>query len=312
MATKVNADNFVAAETARMFADIQRDAGGVNVLHHNRQAAPLDQQTVIRMNLDTLYSFAVVDVSAGATVTIPESDGRYQSVMVVDGGHYVTQILHDPGEHAVSAETDHVFVAVRTLVDPGDPADVAAVGRIQDGLGLEAASSEPYVPADYDSVSLDATRNALLTLAAGLTGFDRTFGRCDQVEPVRHLIGTAAGWGGLPTSEAAYVGVDPDAPPGDYTLRMSGVPVDAFWSVSVYNAEGYFVPNALGRNSVNSVTAEHDDDGAVTVSFVESEDSTASNAIPVPGPGWNYLVRLYLPRPEVLDGTWRVPSLEPA
>ena len=62
---KVNADNFARAETHRMMAGLQRDAGGVNSFSHNREPAPVDKQTVIRMNRDTLYSFAVVDISAG-------------------------------------------------------------------------------------------------------------------------------------------------------------------------------------------------------------------------------------------------------
>lgn len=63
MSIHVNADNFARAETDRMFADIQRDAGGVNTFRHNREPASIDAQTVIRLNRDTLYSFAIVDLS---------------------------------------------------------------------------------------------------------------------------------------------------------------------------------------------------------------------------------------------------------
>ena len=73
MSTAVNVDNFVRAETDRMFSDLQRDAGGVNVWNHSRAPAAIDRQTVIRMNRDTLYSFAIVDISDGATFTIPDA-----------------------------------------------------------------------------------------------------------------------------------------------------------------------------------------------------------------------------------------------
>jgi hypothetical protein len=43
---------------------------------------PLDKQAVIRMNRDTLYSAAIVDISKGATLTIPDAGNRYLSVMV--------------------------------------------------------------------------------------------------------------------------------------------------------------------------------------------------------------------------------------
>src|SRR5690242_2848268 len=88
----VNVDNFARAETDRMFAGLQRDAGGVNAFRHNRTPAPVDQQTVIRMNRDTLYSFAVVDLTGGATLTVPDASERYLSVMVVNEDHYVNRV----------------------------------------------------------------------------------------------------------------------------------------------------------------------------------------------------------------------------
>jgi len=86
---RVNVDNFARAETHRMMADLQRDSGGINQFRHNRVPAAVDEQTVIRMNRDTLYSFAVVDISAGATLTVPDAGDRYLSVMAVNEGHYI-------------------------------------------------------------------------------------------------------------------------------------------------------------------------------------------------------------------------------
>ena len=164
---------------------------------------------------------------------------------------------------------------------------------------------------DYDRDSMDATRGALLELARGLDTFDHTFGSRDDVDPVRHLIGSAAGWGGLPTSEAVYVGVDPGVPAGDYALVFDDVPVDAFWSVSVYNARGFFEPNDANLYTVNSVTGVRDADGSVTVRFVASaQGAHPPNSIVTP-PGWNYLIRLYRPRREILEGQWTPPTLTP-
>lgn len=311
MAVHVDVDNFVRAETDRMFRDIQRDAGGPNRFRHNRAPASIDEQTVIRLNRDTLYSFAIVDLADGVTLTLPDAGDRYLSAMIVDNDHFVAAIHHDPGDYHLdeaTVGTRYALVAVRTFVDPADPDDLSSVGALQDALGLSAGSAVAFESPDYDSASLDGTRRALLALASGLTGFDRMFGNRDQVEPVRHLIGAAAGWGGLPTTEAAYVGVLPGDGPGDYELTLADVPVDAFWSVSVYNAEGYFEKNASDRYTLNSVTAVPDADGSVTVQFVTGEPEGA-NAIPVPAqPGWNYLVRLYRPRSVFFDGTWKLPA----
>jgi hypothetical protein len=312
MSIHVNADNFVRAETHRMFRDIQAGAGGIGTFRHNRTPASIDEQMVIRLNRDTLYSFAIVDLAEPARVTLPDADGRYFSAMIVNEDHFVNKILHDAGEHTLTGDqygSRYVLVGVRILVDPTDPADVAAVAAIQDRLAIDAASSQTFVMPDYDVASLDATRDALLALARGLDNFDRTFGTRAEVDPVRHLIGCAAGWGGLPTSEATYIGVGPNLPPGDYELVFKDVPVEAFWSVSVYNARGFFEPNDKGLYTVNSVTGEPNADGSVTVRFVASAaGDTPRNAIVTPQ-GWNYLIRLYRPRAEILDGRWTPPAL---
>lgn len=97
---KVDVDTFARAETHRMFAGLQRDAGGVNRFAHNREPGPVDRQTAIRMNRDTRYSFAVLDISSGATLTLPDAGERYLSVMVVNEDHYVNRVLHEAGPHA--------------------------------------------------------------------------------------------------------------------------------------------------------------------------------------------------------------------
>jgi hypothetical protein len=310
MSTLVNADTFVLAETHRMMHDLQPSVGGVNRFLHNREPAAIDKQTVIRLNRDTLYSFAVVDISAGATLTIPEHGERYLSAMVVNEHHYVDAVFHEAGEHELSLErfgTPHVVVAVRILADPNDHADLAEVRAIQDAIGLEAGSSQPFEMPDYDTETFDETRDALLALARNLTGFDRMFGARDEVDPVRHLIGTAAGWGGLPSAEASYIGVDPRLPVGRYELTVGDVPVDGFWSISVYNASGFFEPNERGAYTINNITGVRNDDGTVTVRFGDYP-ADVPNAIPITE-GWNYLVRLYRPRPEILDGEWTFPTL---
>lgn len=310
MAIHVNIDNFARAETDRMFADLQRNARGINLFLHNRLPAAIDNQTVIRLNRDTLYSFAVVDLAAGATLTIPEHGDRYLSAMVVDEDHYVDAILHDAGEHHLSPAqfgTRYVVIAVRTLVDPADPDDLAIVAALQDQITLRSRSAESFPLPDYDQTSFDETRAALLALARNLSGFDHMFGAKQDVEPVRHLIGTAAGWGGLPSAEATYIGVDPRLPVGQYELTVRDVPVDGFWSISVYNAEGFFEPNDRNSYTVNNITGVKNEDGSTTVRFGEFPDD-AANVIPVTD-GWNYLVRLYRPRPEILDGSWNFPRL---
>jgi hypothetical protein len=307
----VNVDSFNRAETDRMFAALLGRTGGLGLWRHDRQLGALDEQTVIRQNRDTLYSIAVVDISEGATLTLPDGGDRYVSAMIVNQDHYINAVLHEPGEHRLTVadhETPYVLVGVRILVDPSDPDDLAVVHALQDQLALTSGSSIPFRVPDRDEASLTATREALLELAKGVGGFDRAFGSRAEVDPVRHLLGTAAGWGGLPQTEASYVNVNPGLPVGSYSITLRDVPADAFWSVSVYNAAGFFEENDRGAYNVNSVGATPNGDGSITVSFGGCDDG-APNCLPIVE-GWNFLIRLYRPRPEALDGTWAVPPVE--
>ena len=311
MAERVNVDNFPRAETNRMFSGLLARTGGLDQWHHDRELGRLDQQTVIRQNRDTFYSYAIVDIAGGATLTLPDGGpDRYISAMVVNQDHYINEVLHEPGDHPLTIDaydTRYVMVGIRIMVDPHDPADVAAVHALQDQIALQAGLPAPWTMPDYDEASFTSTREALLELAKGIGGFDHAFGRRDAVDPVRHLIGTAAGWGGLPEQEAYYVNVNPGLSVGEYSLTVGDVPVDAFWSISLYDAAGFFEENERGAYNVNSVTAVRNDDGTVTVNFGGGTDRV--NCLPVME-GWNYIVRLYRPRPEVLDGTWQFPAID--
>lgn len=307
--TVVTFVNFARIETLRMFTAISASAGGANRWNHYRVPTPIDQQTVIRMNRDTLYSAAIIDVSQGATITIPDTGGRYVSVMLVSEDHFINRVLHEPGDHHLAAEdlgSEFVLAAARILVDSEDENDVAIVNALQDQLALSSVAGRELPALEYDAESFAQTRDAVLTLAKGLPDFDRAFGRADEVDPIRHLLGTASGWGGLPEQEAFYVNVEPGLPVGEYTLSVGEVPVDGFWSISLYDADGYFEQNDAGRYSVNNVTAVPDEDGRITIRF--GGDPSAPNALPL-SEGWNYLVRLYRPRPEILDGSWTFPTI---
>lgn len=307
-AVTVNVDNFARAESNLAFAATQKEAGDVNTWSHNRVPTPFDRQPVIRQNRDTLYSAAVVNVSEGATITIPDAGDRYLSAMVIDQDHYVPHIFHGGGTHELAlaeSGTEFVLVVVRILVDPNDADDLAAVNRLQDELVIDARAGAAFVLPPYDLDAMKDTRAHLIGLSRGIGDFHGAFGRRGEVDEIRHLLGSASGWGGFPESEAVYLNVDPGLPRGDYELTVGDVPVDAFWSITVYNADGYMVDNPAHTVSVNSVTAVRDDDGTVTVRF---GDSTAPNTIPITE-GWNYLVRLYRPRQEVQSGDYRFPEI---
>ena len=129
----------------------------------------------------------------------------------------------------------------------------------------------------------------------------------DEVDPIDHLLGAASGWGGLPKKNAYYEIREVQQNDGTpYAVSAKDVPVDAFWSVTVYNAEGYLEENELGVYSFNNVTATPNADGSITIHFGACEDGRV-NCLPITG-GWGYAVRMYEPRAEILDGSWVFPT----
>jgi hypothetical protein len=133
----------------------------------------------------------------------------------------------------------------------------------------------------------------------------------NEVDPVRHLIGTAMLWGGYPEKDALYLPITPARNDGStiHKLRVGDVPVDGFWSLTVYNSEGYLQPNPSNGYSVNSITAKKSVDGAIAVQFGGC-DGEIPNCLPITK-GWNYTVRLFRPRPKILDDTWSFPQAKP-
>jgi hypothetical protein len=310
-AETVTVSNFVRAETDKYFASVIAVTGAPGQFQHYRQPIPVENQQVIRMNRDTLYSAAVFDLTTPVTIVKPESDGRFQSMLVINQDHYVVGVEHGAGEFTLTREdvgTRYVITIFRTFVDPTSPEGIARANALQDGLEARQADPGTFEIPDWDPASLDAVRNALNALVPMMGDESRKFGSRDEVDPIQHLFFTASGWGGNPPAAAVYVTVVPEQNDGKtrYALTARDVPVDGFASVTVYNAEGYLEPNPFDAYAFNNLTAAKNEDGSVTIHFGGCEDGRI-NCLPTP-PGWNYAVRLYQPRAEILDGSWAFPE----
>jgi hypothetical protein len=139
-AVPVTPANFARAETELYMGRFVKE-GGLGRFVHVREPVPVEQQAVVRMNRDTLYSTAVIDLDAGpATLVMPEAGKRYMSAQAIDQNHFVTGIVHGAGRTRFTREgvgTRYLVILVRTLVDPANRSDVAAVHRLQDALKVE-------------------------------------------------------------------------------------------------------------------------------------------------------------------------------
>ena len=311
----ITIQNLVRAESDTMFRLTMKERNiGIGEIFHEREVTSADKpQTVIRPNQDTLYSGAIVDLSTPVTVTLPEGDGRFQSVLVISQDHYNFAYAR-PGAYKLTEEevgTRFAMLLFRTFVDAGDPDDAARAHAVQDGIVIEGGGKGPFEAPDWDLEALAKARKAVNDLAA-VVGLESStsFGRKGEIDPLGHLIGIA-GWAGQPATMAEGIvdSVELNDGKTPYVVTVRDVPVDAFWSITVYDADGFLAPNDLNRNSYNNTSARPNADGSYTIHFGGCDDGRV-NCIPIT-PGWNYTVRLYQPRKEILDGSWHFPKPSP-
>ena len=103
-----------------------------------------------------------------------------------------------------------------------------------------------------------------------------------------------------------------------YTLhfeKSATPPVNAFWSVTLYDSEGFQVANPLNRFAVSSwMPFKYDPDGALTLYFQNESPGKdkEANWLPAPKGAFNLTMRLYAPKSEALTGRWTPPPVTKA
>src|SRR5580692_12050480 len=166
----VTPDNFVRAESDLYFSGVVKD-GGFGKFMHRREPTPVDKQTVIRMNRDTLYSAAVFDLDAGpVTITLPDPAKRFLSMQVIDEDEYTPEVHYGAGVRTLTKDqtgTRYVLVGVRILVNPDDPKDVETVHALQDAITVsQAGGPGTFTVPNWDASTQVKVRDALLRLGS--------------------------------------------------------------------------------------------------------------------------------------------------
>ena len=307
--------NYSEAETQTVFAKYITNVatatctGGLGTILNLQKAADPKDRTVIRINFDTLYSWLILDLTTPATFTLPQTNGRYQSAMVVNGQGYV-YVEKEPGDYTLTEDevgSRYALVAFRTGVNIQDPEDVAQAQTLQAKLSVSQAETGEYVqPNQWDLEQMMALR-AAYNQERNEKGVksEALYGRPGEVTSEQNNMGVAVGIGGLPKEGAVYLFYTPSSSEPQ-TLTLKDVPNgdNAFWSLTVYDKDGF----PVGENfNVNSAFAKTNEAGDVVINL--GGDTDQENYLGI-YPGWNATFRIYNPKPAYFDGSWNRPELE--
>ena len=314
-AEAVTKENYTLAETQTVMAAYVGKiakatcSGGMGVLWNDSKAADPKDRTVIRINFDTLYSWLVLDLKSPATITLPETDGRYQSAMVVNGEGY-TFVEKEPGDYELTEESvgsRMALVAFRTGVNIQDPADVAKAQALQAELSVRQEQKGEFIqPNQWNKEQMLAIRDEYNKERneKGVKSED-LFGRKWEITPEQNNMGVAVGIGGMPKEGAVYLFYTPTSTdPQSLTLKDVPNGDNAFWSLTVYDKDGFPTGDKF---HLNSAFAKANDQGEVVVNL--GGDKGKDNYLDI-YPGWNATLRIYNPKPSYFDGSWVRPELE--
>ncbi|PKF63399.1 hypothetical protein CW745_00690 [Psychromonas sp. psych-6C06] len=316
---EITVAEFPMVETARNLL-IKQDEVGVNNFLHKRELSPTDKQDIVRMNRDTYYSFATINVSKGATVTIPEvPEGKYVSIQVVTEDHRIQQMKYGAGTFNLDTHTgDHIYLVVR--LDSTIPAEEAHA--IQDKMHIDAKSNEVFTyEGRISQESFAAVEDDLKKQMAGilkrdgaqaLTGMFTSPNdeSSETFTKEKYYVGTAIGWGGAQEVDNIY------EVSGQYPANVCHQATfedpknQAFLSVTVYNQKGFMFNDVA---HVNTSTAEYNDDGTLTFSF-GCGDGAPNNLTTTEGNDtdtFTLAFRHYMPSKAVLDGFRVIPLVKP-
>jgi hypothetical protein len=285
---------------------------GINKLLHKRKLAPTENQPIVRMNRDTYYSFAIVNVSKGAAITMPEiTEGKYMSVQPVTEDHRIQAMKYGPGTFDLTTHTGtHLYLIVR--LDATFTEEEAK--EIQDKMVITANSDTKFAALPINKQSFIEIENILkakvpemvkqdgINVVKGMFTDPRDESQKSFTEE-KYQVGAAAGWGGAQVIDNIYEVSGNYSIDSCYQATFEDPEDKAFWSITVYNKKG-FMFNDLANFSSN--TAKVNLDGTYTISFGCGEDAPNNIEVENPTGGFNITIRHYQPTKKVSVDDYRI------
>lgn len=301
-------ENFIHADSTRAYLkELAATKGKVNVVRPLRPFANTDNQDVIRMNSDTLYTRIILDVKGGATITTKEYEG-FQNIQVLDPNHSEIKTFMGDGtikiDETMLTDGHHAYIILRTglLRDLPEKEMMEKAHKAQDNISITYNSSEPYVPSvNYDFTTLDKIKYKILGDFVKHPKKDTVkngFGTTKTRDPESARVVIAIGWGGLTGKNAVYSSFSTNKERASFTLEKPDLHYDkkGFFSMTVYNGDGYIATKNYALNSDDMIPNK---DGSYTINFLASGEPTngLENVITTPrGKVWTGILRCYYPK----------------
>ena len=296
----VTRKNFQYAEAIRNAQNYVK-LGGDNKWAHFRNPSPIGPKApTIRMNLDTLYSVAVVDNSNGKfNITIPKSEELY-TVLVLDDQAYSLYYFQTAGKHEIVSKSPFIIMIARQgMKDYTNPQDIENAHKMQDGLKISGNGTDSFNPTKYDQASLQALTAELNKEFLAGDG-KLVYGQFkDDVDEHKRLLSNASGWGGMHDQINTYTSSEMLSGKECREISFVDPKVRDFFSFTMYDNDGYLMD---GKISINSYNMKKNSDDTYTVHFNCGED--ALNNISSSGRNYNYTVRTYGASEIVKSGEW--------
>lgn len=320
-AVTVTDDNFATAMTD-MAMEKEVEQGANLDWHHHRKTMALDEQPAPLMNRDTVYSFAVLDGRGDLAITLPENDGRYMSLHVMNHDHVTYDVFYGPGRYELPASgtTDYFYANARMQINDKNPEDVAAVNALQDQLTIEYLNGyqpEPFQVTNWDMTSFEQVHQKYVAEAQA-QGVQGTMGTVDApVSLDAKNRGVAIATGLLPDKDAVYLTEQHRGEMGKTYKATYAVPEQAdpelgFYSVTIYGDDQYLKTDE-GSTISNKELLLNDDGKSFDIYYVpeaEFGQGGHANELIIPTATFWTAFRVYMPGESVIDGSYKTPELE--
>ncbi len=216
---------------------------------------------------------------------------------------------------ASAADASIVAKMAKLGIKPGEPFDFAALDPAEQAALKDVPKGAFGKIMTHFKSAGEQINGWLFTTKTGLYGTDY----------LQRALVTAIGLGANRPQDAVYPTSEADTEGKPYTGASKYVmhfpkgqlpPVEGFWSLTMYNADYFFVDNPLNRYTISSRNDfKLNGDGSLDI-YLQHDNpgpEKESNWLPAPADRFILMLRLYWPTeksPSILDGSWKIPSVQ--